>query len=117
MGGAEDTTPGTEFAMVADRRSPRKAWCAYLVPAGLLLAAVAARGADPPGSAEALWKKLEPFTRPPAEFAGKYGHYRSPLQFADGSLARSPADWDRRRAEIVKTWHERLGPWPPLVER
>jgi dienelactone hydrolase len=81
-----------------------------------LLPAAAVR-ADPPASPEALWKKLEPFARPPEGFAGKFGPYRSPLKFADGSVARTPADWARRRAEIEKTWHQRLGAWPPLVER
>jgi hypothetical protein len=85
-----------------------------------LLAAIlpaAAVGADPPAGSEALWKKLEPFAQPPAEFAGKFGSYRSPLQFADGSIARTAADWARRRDEIQKTWHQRLGAWPALVER
>src|SRR5262249_50752823 len=66
---------------------------------------------------ETLWKKLEPFAKPPAEFAGKFGTYRSPLQFADGTVAKTAADWARRREEILKIWHKRLGPWPPLVER
>jgi dienelactone hydrolase len=73
--------------------------------------------AGQPASPEALWKKLEPFAQPPPEFAGKFGSYRSPLSFADGSRAKTPADWTRRRAEILKTWHRRLGPWPPLVTR
>jgi hypothetical protein len=64
-----------------------------------------------------LWKKLEPFTRPPAEFEGKFGSYRSPLKFANDAIAKTPADWAQRRAEILKTWHKRLGEWPPLVER
>jgi hypothetical protein len=89
---------------------------------GLLLAVVlpaAAFGADPPAApeAQALWKKLEPFARPPTEFAGKFGPYRSPLKFADGSVAKTSADWARRREEIVRTWTQRLGAWPPLVER
>ena len=71
-------------------------------------------GADEP---EALWKQLEPFAKPPAEFADKFGSYRSPLQFADGANVATPADWPRRREEIAKTWHKRLGSWPPLVER
>jgi dienelactone hydrolase len=82
----------------------------------LLLALVvpgwAADDADDP-----LWKKLAPFAQPPAEFAGKLGGFRSPRAFADGSLAKSPADWKRRREEIAKIWHTRLGAWPPLVER
>jgi hypothetical protein len=74
------------------------------------------RAADPPRRA-ALWQQLEKYTEPPAEFAGQLGPYRSPLQFADGTPVRSAADWARRRAEILATWHRRLGPWPPLVER
>src|SRR5262249_57897517 len=72
---------------------------------------------DRPPSRESLWKKLEPFAQPPKEHAGKFGPYRSPLKFADGSVARTAADWARRRQEILKTWHKRLGPWPALVER
>src|SRR5207244_8566591 len=34
-----------------------------------------------------------------------------------GSMGQTPADWARRRAEILKTWQRRLGSWPPLVER
>src|SRR5256714_171209 len=77
----------------------------------------AALGAGEPASADALWKKLKPFAQPPEEFAGKFGPYRSPLKFADESVVKTPEDWKRRRAEILKTWHKRLGPWPPLVER
>ena len=58
---------------------------------------------------------IEPFAQPPAEFAGKLGPYRSPLKFADGSVAKTPADWAKRREEIHKTWTKRLGAWPPLV--
>src|SRR5437879_5309715 len=90
----------------------RKPWYSCWLLAGFLSVAVVALGADQPASSEALWKKLEPFTQPPAEFAGKFGSYQSPLKFADGSLAKSPADWTRRRAEILKTWQQRLGSWP-----
>ncbi|HZN32362.1 MAG TPA: hypothetical protein VFB80_01035 [Pirellulaceae bacterium] len=79
-----------------------------------LLPAIAA--AEEPRAAE-LRKKLVPFTQPPAEFTSQFGDYRSPLVFADGSRVQSPADWARRRSEIVKLWHERLGAWPPLVEK
>ena len=71
---------------------------------------------DSPARA-ALWQRLEKFTQPPAEFAGQFGSYRSPLKFANGSTAKSPEDWARRRKEILATWHKRLGPWPLLVER
>lgn len=98
--------------MFFNMRSGRVSSCLAAV---VSLTAVAAWAEEP--AAEALWKKLEPFTAPPAEFAGKFGQYRSPLKFADGSVAKTPADWKRRRAEILQTWHKRLGPWPPLVER
>ena len=54
---------------------------------------------------------------PPAEYAGKYGDYLSPLKFYDGRPVRSPAEWPARRAEILQFWHEAMGPWPKLLER
>jgi gamma-glutamyltranspeptidase / glutathione hydrolase len=87
--------------------------CGFLV-AALVQAGTSAVGAEP-ASAETVWKSLAPFAQPPEEFAGKLGTYRSPLRFADGSIAKSAADWARRREEILATWHKRLGAWPPLV--
>lgn len=78
---------------------------------------ISAGGAVEPAPAEDLWNKLQPFTQPPAEFAGELGDYRSPLLFNDGTTTKTPADWQRRRAEILAKWHERLGPWPPLLEK
>jgi hypothetical protein len=89
----------------------------YFLLAALLPVAAVAVGTDQPASSEALGKKLEPFAQPPEEFAGKFGPYRSPLKFADGSMVKSAADWTRRRDEISTTWHKRLGSWPALVER
>ena len=51
----------------------------------------AVRGESP--TAAALWSKLAPFAQPPAEFAGQFGSYRSPLLFADGTRVKSPEDW------------------------
>lgn len=82
-----------------------------------LLLVLAGVAAGQTGSPDAQWTALKPFAQPPDEFAGKLGGYRSPLAFADGSLAATPADWKRRREEIAKSWHKRLGAWPPLVER
>lgn len=62
-------------------------------------------------------EKLAPYFRPPAEFANDLGAYRSPLRFADGSTVKNPQDWQRRRQEILKSWHEVMGPWPALLER
>src|SRR5687768_2805644 len=70
-----------------------------------------------PSARQDLWRTLEPYTQPPAEFAQDLGPYRSPLVFADGSSVKTPADWARRREEILALWHRRLGEWPPLVER
>ncbi len=89
----------------------------YCLLAGVLPLGCAFVAADEPAAAKALWKKLEPFAKPPAEFEGKFGPYRSPLKFADGSMVKSAKDWGRRRKEILETWHRRLSPWPPLVDK
>lgn len=84
-------------------------WCC-----GVMLLSAAALAAEP---IDELQQKLQPFYTPPAEFAGKLGDYKSPLVLADGSPVKTPDDWARRRKEILDTWHERLGQWPPLVEK
>jgi dienelactone hydrolase len=59
---------------------------------------------------------LDPFFQPPPEFARELGDYRSPLIFADGTIAVSREDWLRRRTELLRQWHDLMGPWPPLLE-
>jgi dienelactone hydrolase len=59
---------------------------------------------------------LAPFFSPPREFAGDFGNYHSPLKFADGRTVKTAAEWPARRAEILNSWQERLGPWPALLE-
>lgn len=86
------------------------------ISACLLVAWAAACSAAEPTAAD-LWAKLEPCAKPPAEFAGQLGSYRSPLVLADGSRVKSAEDWAKRRGELVKLWHERLGAWPPLIEK
>ena len=68
-------------------------------------------------TATALPPNLAPFFAPPQEFAGDFGDYPSPLKFADGRTVKSAADWPARRAEILQSWHERLGAWPALLEK
>lgn len=63
-----------------------------------------------------LEKLLARYYAPPEEFAGDSGEYTSPLLFADGRRVRSPSDWQQRRTEILKSWHQRLGAWPPLID-
>jgi len=87
----------------------------FLIGGGIV-SRVSAGAGDPPGH-ETVLQRLEKYFQPPAEYTGKFGPYRSPLRFADGRLVKSPQDWQRRRQEILATWHRRLGPWPPLVER
>jgi dienelactone hydrolase len=67
--------------------------------------------------------ELAPLFRPPDPYRSDYGKFRSPLQFADGTQVKTPADWapaagwSRRRVEILSTWHRIMGPWPPLIEK
>ena len=79
---------------------------------GILVAICAA--VDPPavGNSPAV---LEQYYQPPPEYAGRLGPFRSPLRFSDGSNVKTPKDWERRRKEILATWHRRLGQWPTLV--
>jgi dienelactone hydrolase len=53
---------------------------------------------------------------PLAQFAGDCGKYRSPLLFDDGTPVRTPADWAKRREQIVATWWDLIGRWPPSIE-
>ena len=79
----------------------------------LVCAAQSGLAATPPP----LPAGLQSFFRPPAEFAGQLGSYVSPLKFYDGRPVASPAEWPARRAEILKYWHDQMGPWPPLLEK
>ncbi len=69
------------------------------------------------GDAPKLPDKLAAHFTPPEAFAKDFGAYKSPLHFADGTSVKTKADWQKRRAEIKKNWHDLLGPWPPLVEK
>ena len=61
--------------------------------------------------------EIAEFFAPPEQDRSDVGNFRSPLVFADGTRVQNPADWPRRRAEILSTWHKIMGPWPPLIER
>jgi hypothetical protein len=62
------------------------------------------------------WSKISSFFSPPDEYKDKYGNYRSPLKFYDGNEVKNPADWKKRRGEILSKWHKMMGEWPPLIE-
>ena len=66
---------------------------------------------------ESPLKVIEPYFSPPKEWQKKYGAYQSPLRFPDGSMAKTPEDWMRRRQEIQKQWEGLLGHWPPLITK
>jgi hypothetical protein len=80
---------------------------------GMCLVPAFAEAGDPEDAA----KRLAPFFRPPPELAKDLGAYKSPLKFYDGSPVKSADDWPRRRQEILKTWHDIMGPWPDLIEK
>lgn len=61
--------------------------------------------------------ELAEFFGPPEEYRADFGNFRSPLIFADGTPVRTPLEWQRRRTEILSTWHKIMGPWPPLIEK
>lgn len=69
----------------------------------------------PGRAAEDPWSLLAPHAAPPADFKPDPSPWRDPLIFNDGSRVQSPADWQRRRAEILADWHRLLGEWPPLI--
>ena len=72
--------------------------------------AAMARGENPDDS-------LAPFSSAPKEYANDYGAYAFPLKFADGHTVKSAPEWPARRAEILKSWQQRLGAWPALLEK
>ena len=83
-----------------------------LLPGALVVAClsiVSSAVADEPASSTA-WAKIAPHFTPPAEFAGDTGGYASPLKFYDGEPVETAEQWPKRRAEILKAWHQMLGP-------
>jgi hypothetical protein len=84
---------------------------------GLMLAYVSAVIADDNAQRQTAWKKIEVAFHPPAEYENDYGDYHSPLVFNDGRKVSSPAEWQRRRNEIIQTWHKLMGPWPRVIEK
>lgn len=65
---------------------------------------------------QATWGKISQFFTPPEEFKDKYGDYRSPLKFYNGQTVKTPADWKKRREEILAKWNGMMGEWPPLIK-
>ncbi len=70
-----------------------------------------------PLSDRELPDSLAKFFQPPPQCVNKFGSFPSPLTFADGTQVDSSESWDRRRQQILETWHRAMGPWPELVAR
>lgn len=64
----------------------------------------------------AIWEKIGPFFSPPEAFLDNYGAYRTPFRFSDGGSVKTLRDWQERREEILESWHQMMGEWPPLME-
>lgn len=77
---------------------------------------LAVTSADLAAEPASPWETIAPLFDVPTQYAGQIGAYRSPLIFADGSSVKTPADWSRRRAELLREWHDLMGPWPPVLE-
>ncbi len=84
-------------------------------------------GASPAGMAQEagntkcdsakLWRELAPYFKPPKEYRNKFGKYRSPLEFYDGKMVKTPAQWQERRKEILDRWMNMMGKWPPFIKK
>ncbi|MFM8617843.1 MAG: alpha/beta hydrolase family protein [Opitutaceae bacterium] len=81
------------------------------------LASVASAVAFGASSRDDVPADLRVFFSPPAAIQAPAPELRSPLRFDDGRPVTSAADWAKRREEIRRYWHERMGTWPALVER
>jgi hypothetical protein len=70
---------------------------------------------QPPFGDVAVREHLAPLFSPPLKYRNDLGDYRSPLKFRDGSSVQDASGWKRRREEILQTWHQMMGPWPPSI--
>jgi dienelactone hydrolase len=91
----------------------------YILPIVLTASLVSAQdravATKPEAATDAAWETIKPYFSPPKKWQGKTGAYTSPLKFADGTEVKTPADWQRRRAQILAEWEGLLGKWPPLI--
>ena len=65
---------------------------------------------------QSTWRQIAPAFAPPMEFANRFGEFRSPLLFKNGSRIEKASDWSRRRAEILDQWTGLMGAWPRIIE-
>lgn len=62
-----------------------------------------------------IWKQIQPLFSPPEQLKNDFGNYPTVLKFNDGRPVTNAAEWQVRRQEILKTWHDAMGPWPALI--
>lgn len=86
--------------------------CVVMVLAGLQASTFAS---DETADRQELWKKIERYFEPPAEFSKPADDLKSPLIFEDGSPVKTAEDWHKRRQEILSLWHQWMGAWPPIM--
>lgn len=65
---------------------------------------------------EATWVKIKSNFTPPSKYANQFGSLNSPLKFYDGKTVETPEDWQKRRLEILDTWHQMMGRWPEVIK-
>lgn len=98
-------------------RNTERHWTASAIFSSVLIALMMNTGHAFAADADPAWEKISKYFSPPPEYAGKVGDYRLPLRFQDGSPVKTPADWAKRRAEILAKWQGVMGAWPPLIEK
>lgn len=74
-------------------------------------------GTDASSTADVVPESMRSWFEPAADAGGRPDAYRSPLVRADGRRVTVAAEWPARRTEILRQWHEAMGPWPALLER
>ncbi len=63
------------------------------------------------------WRKIQAAFEPPAPRATHVTAYRSPLIQRDGTTVKTRSAWTKRRGEILREWHEIMGPWPAVLHK
>lgn len=94
-------------------------YCLILIVFSLGIAQLKAQEGNAPPKSFAdreIWGKISPFFSAPQEFRNLYGTFRSPLQFYNGKVVRSVAEWPARRQEILNRWTGMMGKWPPFLK-
>jgi len=66
-------------------------------------------------SKDSAWSVISSFFSPPDAYKDNFGTYHSPLKFYNGQQVKNPADWAKRRNEILSKWNDMMGDWPPFI--